>query len=207
MPSRVARLRMDAKAAERAGEADKAKALRTQADTLVKRNRRAALAAKKAAEVISEQPPKKKQRTWHTHGPDTIVGRIDARLETMGKTRHEMESALGFASAFVARVGRSGYGMRPENLQAVAKFLGVTPEWLRTGEGAPPGNGAALIPHASTVFKTNGKGPHGNSGAARMQTAMAENVDTAMNALWGTLPLDVRVFLLARMAELVAMKQ
>ena len=123
---------------------------------------RAAMAQKRADGTYKSKP-----KVWSNTDPSTLGGRIDLMLAKLGKKRGELEHAIAdTGNGFVAGLHRNPtWGMRRERAVLVAGFLGVSVEWLLDG-GDAPAEPAALIPHAATVLKANGKhhpvarGPH-----------------------------------------------
>jgi hypothetical protein len=166
---------------------------------------RAALAAARANGTV------KKQGVRRGLSPDekTVMGRIDTLLARKGMiSRKPLEHAMGVSPGLLSMKARVGGNFKLENLLKAAEFLGCTVEWLRDGgAGSNGADGAPVVlPHATQVFKRNGKAPAEAYSPGKLDASMHTSLDTAIVAMAGLLPLDVKAYLVARMSELLAMQ-
>jgi hypothetical protein len=184
MPSKQRRARTLALAAQREQAAKDEAGLESRRAAAA--NARKVLAEKRAAGLA--KPPRKRASVADA---TTFVGRIESRLAAMGKTVQEFEAAIGVGRYYVRHVRRAGYKFRPPLMLKAAEWLGVSPEWLANGDA-----GAVVA-----VPKPNG---HAVPLHSKVEAALHSNADAAMASLWGLLAADVKVFLVARAAELLA---
>lgn len=95
--------------------------------------------------------------------------------------------------------------MLDRNIAKIATYLGANYGYLRSGvEGETPTQFtidavADVVPH-----KANGK--HHAPLQGRLDAAMGSSIDTTIQALWTLLPMDAKLMVIARVAELVAMQ-
>ena len=133
---------------------------------------------------------RKRVRNMPSPNPHTLVGRIDLMLERRGQRRKDFNAAVGIGEGVLAQHARRGTSLSGANLEKAARYLGVSPEWLRRGD------------ELQVVPVANGKPPAVKKD--RAAASMSDSLSTTMHSLWGLLPEDVQAFVIARMAELLA---
>jgi transcriptional regulator with XRE-family HTH domain len=136
----------------------------------------------------------------------TLHGRIDLMLQRLGKTRPQLTDALGLSTGYIGVLARGNHGMRPERIEAAAKFLGCDPAWLANG-----GSNVELAPvtKVTKVTKANGVAHHAaTSSASKIVAAMNADADASMAVVWGMIDApDVKLRLIAAALELIGQRQ
>lgn len=78
-----------------------------------------------------------------------MIKRIEVRLKELGKTKGEFYKGAGISSASYSQWNTGDYSPSKRKLQAVSDYLGVSVEYLMTGEEkAPTQEGERELPHA-----------------------------------------------------------
>jgi len=155
-----------------------------------------ATAANATAILVDRNGGKKKRGPRFVVPADSFVGRIDAALARIGKTRGALNRHTGIAGSALAALARHGAKRfkTDERMEKVARFLGVTAHWLEHGGDMPTLGRTAVV-------KANGHAP---PSSAKLDAAMHGSADRAMLSVWNVLPLDVKLHLVATVNELIA---